>query len=77
VKVKIGMIEAQQKSPNNNQAELARYLNQTLDNQNKKKEEKIAEIFDFCLDYLNQGVKEDWKKRRNKTQMLLTLAENE
>ena len=71
------MIEAQQKSPNNNQAELARYLNQTLDNQNKKKEEKIAEIFDFCLDYLNQGVKEDWKKRRNKTQMLLTLAENE
>ena len=61
----------------NNQLELEKYLNQTLSNQKKKREEKIADIFAFCLDYLNQGVKEDWRKRKNKTQMLLTLAENE
>jgi hypothetical protein len=29
------------------------------------------------LDYLNHGVKEDWRKKRNKVQILLTLTENE
>ena len=68
--------EKQKKTPNN-QLELAKYLSQALSDQHQEKEEKIAEIFAFCLDYLNQGVKEDWRKRKHKTQMLLSLAENE
>jgi hypothetical protein len=71
---KIG--ETKKKVPDN-QLELANYLSQALSNHKKKKEEKIEEIVNFCLDYLNQGVKEDWRKRKNKTQMLLTLTENE
>ncbi|CAG8828208.1 35000_t:CDS:2, partial [Gigaspora margarita] len=65
------------KSPNNQQLELAKYLNQELNNQRKSKEEKAERIINFCLDYLNQGVREDWRKSKNKTQILLTLAENE
>jgi hypothetical protein len=61
----------------NNQLELAKYISQELSNQHKSKEEKTQEIVNFCLDYLNQGVKENWKKKRNKSLMLLTLAENE
>lgn len=68
--------EIQQQTPNN-QLELAKYLSQALSNQKKSKEEKTEEVINFCLDFLNQGVKEDWRKRRNKTQMLLALAENE
>jgi hypothetical protein len=44
---------------------------------NKTKEEKIEKVIDICLNYLNQGIKEDWKKKKNKSLMLLTLAENE
>lgn len=74
VKVRIG--EIQQNTPNN-QLELAKYLSQALSNQKKSREEKVEEVINFCLNFLNQGVKEDWRKRKNKTQMLLTLAENE
>jgi hypothetical protein len=62
---------------NNQQLELSQYLNQELNNQQKSKEEKVEGIINFCLDYLNQGVKEDWRKRKNKTQILLTLTQNE
>jgi hypothetical protein len=71
------MEKIQQKTPDNNQLELVKHLNQTLSNQKKSREEKAQEIVSFCLDYLNQGVKENWRQRKNKTQMLLALAENE
>ena len=64
-----------QETPNKQQ--LVNYLSQTLSNQKKSKEEKAEEVINFCLNFLNQGVKEDWRKRKNKTQLLLTLAENE
>jgi hypothetical protein len=44
---------------------------------NKNKEEKVEKVVDICLNYLNQDVKEDWKKKKNKSLMLLTLAESE
>ena len=44
---------------------------------NKNKEEKAEKIVNFCLDYLNQDIKEDWKKKKNKSLLLLNLAENE
>jgi hypothetical protein len=53
------------------------FLSKELNNQHKKREEKIAEIMAFCLDYLNQFEKEDWKKRRNSALLLLTMAETE
>lgn len=56
---------------------LIEFLSRELSCQNKKKEEKIAEIFAFCLDYLNQFEKEDWKKKRNNVLLLLTMAETE
>jgi len=31
----------------------------------------------FCLDYLNQFEKEDWKKKRNNVLLLLAMAETE
>ena len=65
------------KSPDDQQLVLAKYLSRELSNQQKSKEEKAERIINFCLDYLNQGVKEDWRKSKNKTQILLTLAENE
>ena len=39
--------------------QLIEFLSRELSCQNKKREEKIAEIFAFCLDYLNQFEKED------------------
>jgi hypothetical protein len=57
--------------------QLINFLSQELNCQHKKKEEKIAEIFAFCLDYLNQFEKEDWKKKKNNVLLLLTLAETE
>jgi hypothetical protein len=39
--------------------QLIEFLSRELGCQNKKREEKIAEIFAFCLDYLNQYEKED------------------
>ena len=57
--------------------QLVKYLSKELNNQQKSKEEKIGEIVNLCLNYLNQGVKENWRKKKNKTLMLLTLAENE
>ena len=62
---------------NNQQLELAKYLSQELIDKQKNKEEKIEGIVNFCLDYLNQDIKENWRKKKNRTQMLLTLAENE
>ena len=50
------------KEPCNCQIEdqkLIEFLSRELSCQNKKREEKIAEIFAFCLDYLNQFEKED------------------
>jgi hypothetical protein len=43
----------------NQQIGILSYLNKELSNQQKSKEEKIEGIVKFCLDYLNQGVKED------------------
>ena len=62
---------------NNQQLELVKYLSQELINKQKNKEEKVEGIVNFCLDYLNQDIKENWRKKKNRTQMLLTLAENE
>jgi hypothetical protein len=44
------------KMPNN---QLANYLSQELSNQQKSRVEKIEGIVNFCLDYLNQDIKED------------------
>ena len=57
--------------------ELIEFLTHELNNNEKKREEKVAEIFAFCLDYLNQFEKEDWKKKRNNALLLLTMAETE
>ena len=68
------------KEPCNCQIEdkkLIEFLSRELSCQNKNKPEKIAEIFAFCLDYLNQFEKEDWKKKRNNALLLLTMAEAE
>ena len=57
------MVEIKKKQDNCNcqikDQKLIEFLSRELSCQNKKREEKIAEIFAFCLDYLNQGVKED------------------
>jgi hypothetical protein len=42
-----------------NNQQLINFLSKELNCQHKKREEKIAEIFAFCLDYLNQFEKED------------------
>lgn len=76
VREKIEEIHQKSLSSLNNQ-QLAKYLSRELTNKQKNKEEKIEGIVNFCLDYLNQDIKEDWKKRKNKSLMLLTLAENE
>jgi hypothetical protein len=39
--------------------QLIEFLSRELSCQNKKREEKIADIFTFCLEYLNQFEKED------------------
>jgi len=57
--------------------QLIDFLGRELNCQHKKREEKIAEILAFCLDYLNQFEKEDWKKKRNNALLILTLAETE
>jgi len=57
--------------------QLINFLSRELDCPHKKKEEKVAEMLAFCLDYLNQFEKEDWKKKRNNALLLLTLAETE
>lgn len=57
--------------------QLIDFLSRELNCEHKKREEKIAEIFAFCLDYLNQFEKEDWKKKRNNVLLLLTMAETE
>ena len=57
--------------------QLIDFLSRELNCQHKNKPEKIAEIFAFCLDYLNQFEKEDWKKKRNNVLLLLTMAETE
>jgi len=44
--------------------QLINFLSKELNCQHKKREEKIAEIFAFCLDYLNQFEKEDWKRKK-------------
>ena len=60
-----------------NNQQLIDFLSSELNCEHKKREEKIAEIFAFCLDYLNQFEKEDWKKKRNNVLLLLTMAETE
>lgn len=52
------MDKKQGKTEINNQ-QLIDFLSRELNCQHKKREEKIAEIFAFCLDYLNQFEKED------------------
>jgi len=76
VREKIEEIQQKTLSSSSNH-QLAKYLSQELNNKQKNKEEKIEEIVNFCLDYLNQDIKENWRKRKNKTQILLTLAQNE
>lgn len=39
--------------------QLINFLSRELDCPHKKREEKVAEILAFCLDYLNQFEKED------------------
>ena len=52
-------------------------IHQILDNKQKTKEEKIQALISFCLDQLNQGVKEEWQKRKIKAELLTILAEHE
>ena len=52
-------------------------IHQILDNKQKTKEEKVQALISFCLDHLNQGVKEEWQKRRTKAELLTILAEHE
>ena len=42
-----------------NNQQLIDFLSRELNCEHKKREEKIAEIFAFCLDYLNQFEKEE------------------
>lgn len=53
------------------------FIHQELDNKQKTKEEKVQAIISFALDQLNQGVKEEWQKRRIKAELLTILAEHE
>lgn len=71
------MKKSKEKGTEINNQQLINFLNRELNCPHKKREEKIAEIFAFCLDYLNQFEKEDWKKKRNNVLLLLTMAETE
>lgn len=66
------------KCPNTCQhCQITNFIHRELDNKQKNKEEKTQAIISFCLDRLNQGVKEEWQKRRIKAELLTILAENE
>jgi len=57
--------------------QLTNFIHQELENQQKTKEEKAEAILSFCLDHLNQGMKEEWEKRKMKAELLTILAEHE
>lgn len=57
--------------------QITKFIHQELDNKQKTKEEKTQTIVSFLLDHLNQGVKEEWKKRKTKAELLIILAEHE
>lgn len=59
------------------QNQLTKFIEQELNNQEKTKEAKVEAILSFCLDKLNQGVTEEWKKRKLRAELLTTLAEHE
>jgi hypothetical protein len=62
VRIDKNRVQGKRKEPCNCQIEdkqLIEFISRELSCQNKKKEEKVAEIFAFCLDYLNQFEKED------------------
>jgi len=56
---------------------LSGFLKELNAQKHLNREEKVEKIFTFLLDYLNQGVKQNWEAKRHKTLMLLTMAEYE
>jgi len=50
---------------------------QILGNKQKTREEKMQALISFFLDRQNQGVKEEWQKRKIKAELLTVLAEHE
>jgi len=59
----------------NNQ--LAKVIEQEIHNPKKSKEEKAESIINFCLDFLEQDINQEWKTKKNKLLILLTLTEKE
>jgi len=57
--------------------QLTNFIHKELENQQKTKEEKTEAILSFCLDHLNQSIKEEWEKRKMKAELLTILAEHE
>ncbi len=57
--------------------QITNFIHRELDNKQKTKQEKIQAIISFSLDQLNQGVKEEWQRRRIKAELLTILAEHE
>ena len=53
------MKNSKEKGTEINNQQLIDFLSRELNCPHKKREEKIAEIFAFCLDYLNQYERED------------------
>ena len=58
-------------------SQLAKVIQQEIHNPNKSKEEKAEALINFCLDFLEQDINQEWKTKKNKLLILLTLTENE
>jgi len=58
-------------------SQLAKVIEKEIHNPKKSKEEKAEAIINFCLDFLDQDINAEWKNKKNKLLILLTLTENE
>ena len=58
-------------------SQLAKVIQQEIHNPKKSKEEKAEALINFCLDFLEQDINQEWKTKKNKLLILLTLTENE
>lgn len=58
-------------------SQLAKVIQQEIHNPNKSKEEKAEALINFCLEYLEQGINQEWKAKKIKLLILLALTEKE